>query len=87
MESGACMPWQSRGPMTAEECNERGARCAQNASLAVSEPVRLEFLKLAAQWRAMANRLIFLGPLHAPVDPRSVLNGVSIEATAALPFD
>jgi hypothetical protein len=48
--------------MTAEECNTRALECARNASLAVSEPVSLEFLKLAAQWRAMAGRLIYLGP-------------------------
>jgi hypothetical protein len=60
--------------MTAEECNDRAAACAANASLAVSEPVCLEFLKLAAQWRAMAGRLIYLGPLDEPGDPPQILN-------------
>jgi hypothetical protein len=44
--------------MTAEECIERAAKCVANASLAADEPVSLEFLKLAAQWRAMASRCI-----------------------------
>lgn len=60
--------------MTAEECNNRAAACAANASLAVSEPVRLEFLKLAAQWRAMAVRLVYLGPLDELLDPPPILN-------------
>ena len=46
--------------MTAEECHERASRCVAQAGLAVSEPVRLEFLKLAGQWRAIAVRSIFL---------------------------
>ena len=49
--------------MTAEECHERASACAANARLAASEPVALEFLKMAAQWRAMAERSIFLGPV------------------------
>ena len=55
--------------MTADECNQRGVRCAENAALSVNEPVRLEFMKMAAQWRAMANRLIFLGSLDEPALP------------------
>jgi hypothetical protein len=47
--------------LTAEECHDRASACAANARLAVSEPVALEFLKMAAQWRAMAERSIFLG--------------------------
>ncbi|MGZ6037957.1 MAG: hypothetical protein ACXWKR_04765 [Phenylobacterium sp.] len=50
--------------MTAEECNERASACAVNAKLAVSEPVALEFLRMAAQWRAMAERSIFLGSIE-----------------------
>ncbi|HEX3367372.1 hypothetical protein [Phenylobacterium sp.] len=51
--------------MTADECHERASACAANARLAQSEPVALEFLKLAAQWRAMASRTIFLGSVEA----------------------
>jgi hypothetical protein len=51
--------------MTAEECHERARRCAANAGLAVSEPVALEFLRMAAQWRAMAVRTILLGSVEA----------------------
>ncbi len=47
--------------MTADECHRRAGVCAANAELAASEPVALEFLRLAAQWRAMAGRTIFLG--------------------------
>lgn len=51
--------------MTADECHERASECAANARLAQSEPVALEFLRLAAQWRAMASRTIFLGSVDA----------------------
>ena len=51
--------------MTADECHARASECAANARLAASEPVALEFLKLAAQWRAMASRTIFLGSVEA----------------------
>jgi hypothetical protein len=51
--------------MTAEECEQRACACAANAELAVSEPVALEFLRMAAQWRAMAVRTIFLGAVDA----------------------
>ena len=47
--------------MTADECHQRAAACAANAKLAASEPLALEFLRMAAQWRAMASRTIFLG--------------------------
>ena len=53
--------------MTAEECNDRAAECATNASLAVSELVSQEFMKLAGQWRAMAGRMIFLGHVDDPI--------------------
>ena len=55
--------------MTGEECNDRAVRCAANAALAQSEPVSLEFLKLAAQWRAMATRVIGLDFADAPANP------------------
>jgi len=60
--------------MTSEECNERAAECAANASFAASEPVSLEFLKLAAQWRAMAVRCIVLRPADDPVEPLQTRN-------------
>ena len=47
--------------MNASECRQRASECAANASVAAEESVALEFLKLAAQWRAMADRQIFLG--------------------------
>lgn len=56
----------TRCAMTAEECHQRASDCAAKASLAASEPVQLEFLKLAAQWRAMAGRVIFLGVVDEP---------------------
>ena len=46
--------------MTAEECHERASRCVSQAGLAVSEPVRLEFLKMAGQWRSIAVRSILI---------------------------
>ena len=60
--------------MTAEECNQRAAICAESASLAASEPVALEFMRLAAQWRAMAMRVIVLD--HT-VDPAPALDAVN----------
>jgi hypothetical protein len=49
--------------MNAEECNSRANACAANAAIAPVESVALEFLRLAAQWRAMALRENFLGQL------------------------
>ena len=52
--------------MNAAECNRRARECAENAAISPIEPVALEFLKLAAQWRAMAVRENFLGQLGQP---------------------
>jgi hypothetical protein len=52
--------------MNADECNRRACECAENAAISPIEPVALEFLKLAAQWRAMAVRENFLGQLGQP---------------------
>lgn len=51
--------------MTADECHGRASQCAENARLAASEQMALEFVRLAAQWRAMAGRTIFLGSVAA----------------------
>jgi hypothetical protein len=64
--------------MTAEECNDRACECASNAALATNVSVSLEFLKTAAQWRAMAVRDIFLGHLGAPIDALSTLNALPL---------
>jgi hypothetical protein len=64
--------------MTPDQCHERAAQCAANASLAVSEPVCREFLRLAAQWRAMAARLIHLGPIDGAPDTLPALNALSL---------
>jgi hypothetical protein len=47
--------------MNAQECHSRASECADNAALARVEWIALEFLMLAAQWRAMATRENFLG--------------------------
>jgi hypothetical protein len=47
--------------MNPKECNQRACECAANAAAAADESVSLEFLKLAAEWRAMAVREIFVG--------------------------
>lgn len=60
---------ESRRPMTADECNRRACECAANAAIAPIESVSLEFLRLAAQWRAMAVRQIFLGDVGKTVGP------------------
>ena len=51
--------------MTSEECHERANQCAANADASVDQAIAMEFLKLAAQWRAMAVRTIFLGSIEA----------------------
>jgi hypothetical protein len=61
--------WESRRPMTADECNRRATVCAAKAAIAPIESVALEFLRLAAQWRAMAVREIFLGDVGNLVGP------------------
>ncbi|HZZ32228.1 MAG TPA: hypothetical protein VFE10_09570 [Phenylobacterium sp.] len=66
---------ETSDPMTAEQCHERASQCAANAGLALSEPVALEFLRMAAQWRAMAVRTIFLGSVEA--GPEATVSGVS----------
>jgi hypothetical protein len=47
--------------MNAQECNSRASECAANAALARVEWIAQDFLKLAAQWRAMAIRESFVG--------------------------
>jgi hypothetical protein len=54
--------------MTTDECHQKALTCAAQAALAQSEAVALEFMLLAAQWRAMAVRLIYLGPAQDFVD-------------------
>jgi hypothetical protein len=51
--------------MNADECNRRACECAANAAISPVDAVALEYLKLAAQWRAMAVRENFLGHLGA----------------------
>ena len=56
--------------MNATECNQRASDCADNAAASVDESVELEFLRMAALWRAMAVRQIFLGHVVAPPPAR-----------------
>ncbi|MEJ0066592.1 MAG: hypothetical protein WDM85_15250 [Caulobacteraceae bacterium] len=49
--------------MTTDDCNRRASDCAANAAIAPSESIAVEFLTLAAQWRAMAVRENALGRL------------------------
>ncbi len=50
--------------MTADDCNRRAQECGANAALAPHESIAVEFLMLAAQWRAMAVRENALGNLR-----------------------
>jgi hypothetical protein len=52
--------------MNFRECDEHAAQCAANAAIAPTEAIAREFLKLAAQWRAMSTRAIRLDPADAP---------------------
>jgi len=49
--------------MNTMQCNRRARECAANAARAPVESIALEFLRLAAQWRAMGVRDTFLGDL------------------------
>jgi len=66
--------------MNAEECNERAAICAENAAAASNDLVSREFLKTAAQWRAMAVREIFLEFVdYTPPDTLKIPTGLSVK--------
>ena len=54
--------------MNADECNQRAAVCAANAELAADAEVSLEYLRLAARWRSIAVRGIFVGDVGLPLD-------------------
>jgi hypothetical protein len=54
--------------MTSEECHQRAGECAASADLSQDGWVAAEFMKLAAHWRAMAVREIFLGRVADPVE-------------------
>jgi len=56
--------------MNADECNRRASACAANAAIAPIESLALEFLRLAAQWRALAMRETFVGGLEKAAAPR-----------------
>lgn len=68
--------------MTVDECNKRASRCADNAGLAGNEAMASEFLRLAAHWRAIAVREIFLGQVED-----SVGNPTRADAAALAPGD
>jgi hypothetical protein len=55
--------------MTADDCNRRASVCAANAAISPQESIAIEFLTLAAQWRAMAVRENALGILREPALP------------------
>ena len=60
--------------MNAKECNQRASDCVDNAAAAHDESISLEFLKIAALWRAMAVRDIFLGHVVAPTRRADIAN-------------
>ena len=70
--------------MNAEECNLRAAACAANAALAPDESLSSEFMRLAAQWRAMAVRYIYLGSVDEPLDALQALNALPPPAPRGL---
>jgi hypothetical protein len=59
--------------MNSYECHQHAADCAANAGVSQDEAVALEFLQLAAHWRAMAVRQIFLGNVDIPVESLGLL--------------
>ena len=65
--------------MTADECNKRAEICAEKAAAASDELVSGEFLKTAAQWRAMAVREVFLGCVdESPSETLEILTGPGV---------
>jgi hypothetical protein len=52
--------------MNAAKCQQRACECAANAAIAPAAAMAGEFLRLAAQWRALAVRDNFLGRLGDP---------------------
>jgi hypothetical protein len=52
--------------MNTEECNIRARECAANAAITRDEHLAVEFLRLAAQWRAMAVRANLIGQPNSP---------------------
>ena len=54
--------------MTSEECHQRAAACAASADMSRDRSLASEFMTLAAHWRAMAVRELFLGPVADPAD-------------------
>lgn len=66
--------------MTSDECLERATLCAANAASATSDAIALEFLTLAAKWRAMACRGIAFPRIA------DVIADFSVVETAGLPL-
>jgi hypothetical protein len=66
--------------MNTKECDQRASECAQNAALSIDEAVAIEFLRMAALWRAMAVRQIFLGHVADPTDPPMPSNALALRA-------
>lgn len=54
--------------MNAEECNKRAAHCAANADMSSNDSLCNEYLALAAQWRSLAVREIYLGMVAAAAE-------------------
>jgi hypothetical protein len=68
--SGFSLRFRRRNPaINARECHLRAAECAARAATAPAESMSLEFLNLAARWRAMAMRENFLGQMGTPAPP------------------
>lgn len=57
--------------MTAQECHDRASACVTSADLAKNESVSMEFMRLAAYWRALATRVINLGSKDKPAEALS----------------
>ena len=55
--------------MNVKECDARAAACVARAAIAPTEALAGEFLKLAAQWRAISVRAIQLEPFDSLIEP------------------
>ncbi len=67
--------------MNAKECNQRASDCADNAAVSADESVAQEFLRMAALWRAMSVRQIFLGHVADPAVRQVLANPVVLPTT------
>jgi hypothetical protein len=72
--------------MNAKECNYRASECATNAAESADELISLEFLRMAAHWRAMAVAEIYVGNVAVPAERRTFAPDLTLPITQPKPI-